>query len=127
MKDYVKPCIREKNPDYLILNVEVNQLNSGLPPERTAKPIIDVARNNQLDSRIVNVSDIVPRKGNFNIKAMEVKKELSKMCEKVKLLFLSHSNINPKTHFNKSKHYLTRNGYENLGKNFVKFIRNNYT
>ena len=62
----------------------------------------------------------------FNIKAMEVRKELSKMCDKEKLLFLSHSNINPKTHLNISKLYLNRNGYKKLGKNFVNFIRNNY-
>ena len=50
---------------------------------------------------------------------MEVNKELSKMCDKKKLLFLNHSNINPKTHLNKSRPYLNRNGYEKLGKNFV--------
>ena len=41
--------------------------------------------------------------------------------------FLNHSNINPKTHLNKSKLHLNRNGYEKLGKNSVNFIRNNYT
>ena len=40
MKDYVKPCIHEKNPDFVILHVLTNELNS--PPERIAKPIIDV-------------------------------------------------------------------------------------
>ena len=49
------------------------------------------------------------------------------MCDKEKLLFLSYSNINPKIHLNKSKLHLNRNGYEKLGKNFVNFIRNNYT
>ena len=48
------------------------------------------------------------------------------MCGKEKLLFLSHSNINPKTHLNKSKLHLNRNGYEKLGKNFMNFIRSNY-
>ena len=43
------------------------------------------------------------------------------------LLFLSHSNINPKIYLNKSKLHFNRNGYEKLGKNFVNFIRNNYT
>ena len=49
------------------------------------------------------------------------------MYDKEKLLFLSHSNINPKIHLNKSKLHLNRNGYEKLGKNFANFIRNNYT
>ena len=49
------------------------------------------------------------------------------MCNKEKLLFLSQSNINPKTHLNKSKLHLNRNGYETLSKNFVNFTRSNYT
>ena len=117
MKDYVKPCIREKNPDYVIFHVGTNDLNSELPPERIAKSIIDVAKNTKSDSRIVSISGIVPRNDDFNIKATEFNKEL----------FLSHSNINPKIHLNKSKLHLNRNGYEKLGKNFVNFIRNNYT
>ena len=112
MKDYVKPCIREKNPDYLIFHVGTNELTSELPPERIAKSIIDVAKNTQSDSRIVSISGIVSRNDNFNIKPTEVKEELSKMCDKEKLLFLSHSNINPKIHLNKSKPHLNRNGYE---------------
>ena len=36
------------------------------------------------------------------------------MCDKEKLIFLNHSNINPKTHLNKSKLHLDRNGYEKL-------------
>ena len=56
MKDYVKPCIREKNPDYVIFHVGTNELNSELPPERIAKSIIDVAKNTKSDSRIVSIS-----------------------------------------------------------------------
>ena len=40
MKDQVKPCIREKNPDYVIFHVGTNELNS-------EKSFIDVAKNNQ--------------------------------------------------------------------------------
>ena len=104
MKDYVKPRIREKNPDYVIFHVGKNELNSELPPERIAKSIIDVAKNTQSDSRIVSISGIVPRNDNFNIKATEVKKKLSKICNKEKLLSLSHSNINPKIHLNKGSY-----------------------
>ena len=39
MKDYVKPCIREKNPDYVILHVGANELNSELRPEKKAKTL----------------------------------------------------------------------------------------
>ena len=125
MKDYVKPYIHEKNPDNVIFHVGTNELNSELPPEIIAISIIDVAKNTQSDSRIVSISDIVIHNDNFNIKAMKVNKELCKMCEKKKLLFLSYSNINPKAYLNKSKLHLNHNGSEKLGKNFVNFNRNN--
>ena len=119
MKDYVKPCIPEKNPDYVIFHVETNELNFELPPERIAILLINVAKSTQSNSRIVHMFDIVPRYDNFSIKAMKVNTTFSKMCHKEKMLFLSHSNIKPKTHLNESKLLLDRNGYEKLGKNFV--------
>ena len=81
MKDYVKPCIRKKSPDYVVFHVGINELNSELPPERIAKSIIDVAKNIQSDSQIVSIPGIVTRNDNFKIKATEVNKELSKMCD----------------------------------------------
>ena len=105
MKDYVKACILEKNPDYVIFHVGTNELNFELPPERITKSIIDVAKNAQSDSRIVSISGIVPRNDKFKVKATEVNKELSKICDKEKLL-----NINSKIHLNKSKIHLNRNG-----------------
>ena len=89
MKDYVKPCICEKNSDYLILQVGSNELNSELLPERIAKSIIHAAKNTKSDSWIANISGIAPRNYNFNIKAMEISKKLSKMYGKENLLFLS--------------------------------------
>ena len=126
MKDYVKPCIRENNPEYVILYVESNELNSELTPERIAKSVIDVGKNIQINHTTFSISSIVPRNDNFNNKATEVSKELSKMCKKETLLSVDHSSINPKAHLNRSKLHLKRNGYEKLGKNFVSFIRNNY-
>ena len=51
MKDYVKPCIRKKNPNYLILHVRTTELNLKLPPERIAKSITGVAKNTQSESQ----------------------------------------------------------------------------
>ena len=77
-----------------------------------AKSTINVAKNNQSDSPILSISGIVPCDGNFNIKTMEVNKQLLKMCDKEKLFF----NINPKNHLNKSTFHLNHNGYQKLGK-----------
>ena len=119
MKDYGNPCIRERNPDYVILHVGTNELDSELPPERIAKSVIDDAKNIQSDNRMVSISGIVLLSNNFNIKVMEVNKKLSEICGKENLLFLKHSNINLKTNLNKSKPNLSRNRYEN----YVNFVR----
>ena len=125
MKDYVKPCIRENDPDHVILHVGTNEMNSELPPERIAKSVVDVAKNVKSDTRSVSISSILPRNDNFNNKVIEVKKELEKMCNKEKLKLIKHNNINPKAHINKSKVHLNRNGYLKLGKNFANFINSN--
>ena len=85
----------KKNPDFVILHVATNELNSALPIERIVESIMDVAKNTQSDSRTVSISGIVPCNDNFNIKAMEVNRKFSKMCDKENLLFLNHSDINP--------------------------------
>ena len=43
MDDYVKPCIRDENPDHIIMNVRTNDLNSENNPERVAKSTSDLA------------------------------------------------------------------------------------
>ena len=47
MKDYTKPCIRENNPEYVMLYEGKNELDSELTPERIAKSLIDVDKNIQ--------------------------------------------------------------------------------
>ena len=50
MKDYVKPCIHEKNPNYAIFHVGTNELTFALLSERIAKSIINVAKNTESNS-----------------------------------------------------------------------------
>ena len=55
-KDYVKPCIRENNPEYAILHLGTNELNSELKPEIIAKSVIDVGKNIQINHRTIRYS-----------------------------------------------------------------------
>ena len=66
VKDYVNPCVRENNPEYVMLHVGTNELNSELTPDRIAKSIIDVVKNIQTNHRTVSISGIVPRNDNFD-------------------------------------------------------------
>ena len=56
MKDYAKPCIREEDPDHVILHVGTNDLNSDYNAERIAKSIVDVAKNLTSNQRKVTIS-----------------------------------------------------------------------
>ena len=90
MKDYAKPCIRENDPDHVILHVGTNELNSELLPKRIVKSIVDVAKNIKPEKRSVSIiSGVVPRNNDLNNKKSEVNKELSRMCKREKLLFLT--------------------------------------
>ena len=126
MKDYVKPCFRENDPDLVILHVGTNEVNSELLPERIAKSIVDTAKNIKSEKRSVSISEEVPHNDDLNNKVSEVNKELSRMCKKEKLPFLEYSNFNLRAHLNKSRIHLNRNSSEKLGKNFVPFIVNHY-
>lgn len=45
IKDYVKVCIRENNPDHVIMHMRTNELNFETSLERIAKSVADFARN----------------------------------------------------------------------------------
>ena len=60
MKEKMYSCLKKK-PDYVIFHVGTNELNSGLLPKRIAESIMYVAKNTQLDSRIVGIFDILSR------------------------------------------------------------------
>ena len=45
MKDYAKSCIREDNPDHIILHVGTNELSSENDAERVGKSIAYLAKS----------------------------------------------------------------------------------
>ena len=47
MKDYIKPCIRENNPDHAIIHVGTDEVDFDRQPEMIAKSIIDAAKNHE--------------------------------------------------------------------------------
>ena len=72
MKDYIKHCIRENNPDHAIVHVGTNELDSERQPEMIAKSIIDVVKkdkNKHQHSQCIRDS---PMNGNFSNKALYV-------------------------------------------------------
>ena len=81
MKDYSKPCIKEDQPDHIMLHVGTNYLASENNAERTAKSIVDLAKGLVADDCTISVSSIVPRNDKLSGKAAEVNCYLQRMCQ----------------------------------------------
>ena len=80
MKDYAKPCIREENPDDIILHVGTNELSSKNDVERVGRSIVDLAKSLLSENRKVTISGIKSRNDQWNNKAEQVKNHLEEMC-----------------------------------------------
>ena len=72
MKGYMKPCIRENNPGYLIFHVETNDVPSNKKAKRIAESIVPLAKEVKASKLDVSISSIIPRNDNWNNKVMEV-------------------------------------------------------
>ena len=81
MKDYVKPCIRDENPDHKIMYVGTNDLYFENNSERGAKSSVDLAKGMVSEKRKATVSGIVPRNDEWNKKAEEVNQHLKDVCQ----------------------------------------------
>ena len=100
MKDYVKPCIRENEPDHIILHVGTNNLSSEQSAER-------IARNDE-----------------WNNKAQEVNRFLEVMCLNSDINYINTSKaINPRRHLNNSKVHLNLKGATKLMDVFTEAVK----
>ena len=52
MKDYVKPRLRDKNPDHKTMRVGTNDLNFKNNPERAAKSIVHLLKGMVSEKRL---------------------------------------------------------------------------
>ena len=68
MNDYVKPTLRDFNPEHIILHVGTNDLNSERTASQIAKSIIDSGQSLKTDTNTITISLIVPRYDNLNSK-----------------------------------------------------------
>ena len=111
MKDYAKPCIREENPDHIILHVGTNDLSSENNAERVGKSIVDLAKSLLSENRKVTISGIIPRNDQWNFKAEEVNNHMKEMCACAKIDYIDNfQNFNPRKHLNNSRLHLNDKG-----------------
>ena len=80
MNDYVKPCIRENNPDHIIFHVGTNDIPTSKDPLAIAQSIVDLAKNVMTQDGSVTISGIILRNDQWNNKFREVNDSLARIC-----------------------------------------------
>ena len=107
VKDYMKPCIRESNPDHLIFHVETNDAPSEKKAKSIAESIVPLVKEVKARKLDVSISSIIPRNDNWdNWDNWEVNIYLKDLCESNNIPFISNTTINPKEHLNNSRLHL---------------------
>ena len=122
MLDYIKPTQRDFNPDVYLLYVGTNDLSSNKSPEQISLDILNLANSLKLDNNTVIVSSIVPR--DDEKKADEFNIILEELCNANDVGMISHRNINPKRHLNRSRLHLNDVGVSLFVRNFRDFLNN---
>ena len=121
MLDYIKLTKRDFNPDVCLLHVGTNDLSSNKSPEQISMDILNLANSLKLDNNTVIVSSIVPRDDENKKKQMII---LEKLCNANNVGMISHRNINPKRHLNRSRLHLNDAGVSLFVRNFRGFLNN---
>ena len=112
-----KPTKPDFDPDLYVLLAGTNELSLDKPDVEIATDIT-VAESLKSTQSNFAVSAIVPRAYNFKEKAAEVNKCLVSKCQEKDISVVSHDNIIPKRHLNKSKLH-----FNNYGDGvFVKYL-----
>ena len=124
MVDYIKPTQRDFNPDVYLLHVGTNDLSSNKSPEQISLDILNLANSLKLDNNTVIVSSIVPRDDENKKKVDEVNTILEELCKANNVGIISHRNINPKRHLNRSRLHLNDAGVSLFVRNFRDFLNN---
>ena len=123
MKDYMKPCIRENNPDHLIFHVGTKDVLSNKTAKCIAESILSLSKEVKASKLDVSVSSIILRNDNWNNKVMEVNSYLMDLCESNDISFINNATINPKRHLNSSRLNLNRKGSNKCRDKFVRYLK----
>ena len=102
MQDHVKPTIRDRNPQQIILHVGTNDLKTERTASQITKCIIDICISLKKNENTIAVSGIAPRLDELNNKAAEVSNRLELMYKHRSLPSISHcETIDPNKHLTK--------------------------
>ena len=124
MKNYVKPTKQHFNPDFYILHTSTNDSSPKKSYIKIADDIIKVAEIFKSNYSVA-LSAVVAHADKFKEKVMEVNEILVLNCCKKHIPRISHDNINPKRHLDRSKLHFNDYGKGLFARN-LKGILNRY-
>ena len=118
MYDYIKPTQRDLKPEIFILHVETNDLPLNKSPKEISEDIVTLAESMKTENNKIIVSSIVCPADSFREKVGKV----TLICAEKDIAIITHSNINPKRHLNKSRLHLNDADIYVLVRNFKAFL-----
>ena len=117
MYDYIKATLRDFKPEIFIFHVGTNDLALNKSPKEISEDIVTLAESMKTENNKIIVSSIVCPADSFREKVGKV----TLICAEKDIAIITHSNINPKRHLNKSRLHL---GISELLRNFKAFLAN---
>ena len=124
MYDYIKPTQRNFKPEIFILHGGTNDLPLNKSPKEISEDKVTLAESMKTENNKIIVSSIVCRADSFREKVGKVNAHLEEICAEKDIAIITHSNINPKRHLNKSRLHLNDAGISVLARNFKAFLTN---
>ena len=124
MYDYIKPTQRDFKPEIFILHVGTNDPPLNKSPTKISEDIVTLAESMKTENNKIIVSSIVCRADSFREKVGKVNAHLEEICAEKDIAIITHSNINPKRHLNKSRLHLNDAGISVFVRDFKAFLTN---
>ena len=106
------------------MHVGANDLPLNKSPKEISEDIVTLVESMKTENNKIIISNIVCRADGFKEKVDEVNAHLEEICAKKEIAIITHSNITPKRHLNKSRLNLNDAGISALVKNFKAFRTN---
>ena len=124
MYDYIIPTQRDFKPEIIILHVGTNDLPLNKSRKEVSEDMVTLAELVKTENNKIIVSIIVCPADSFREKVGKVNAHLEEICAEKDIAIITHSNINPKRHLNKSRLHLNDAGISVLVRNFKAFLTN---
>ena len=124
MVNYIKPTQRDFNPDVYLLLVGTNDLSSNKSREQISLDILNLVNSLKLHNNTIIVSSIAPRDDENKKKIDEVNIILGELCKANNVSIISHRNIKPKRHLNRSRLHLNDAAASLFVRDFRDFLNN---